>query len=170
MSNKPTSGAPLSSFSLPAAGGGEIAIGGGGHWQLALVYRGKHCPLCANQLRELNGMLAEFKAAEVEVVALSTDPEEKAKSFAADLGLDFPVAYGLSLDKAREMGLYISQPRSEQETDRPFSEPGMFVTNPEGNLQLVDISNSPFTRPNLKGVLGGIKFIQEKNYPIRGTA
>ena len=66
-------------------------------------------------------------------------------------------------------GLYISEPRSAQETDRPFAEPGLFVVNPEGKLHIVDISNAPFARPDLAQIAGAIGFIQEKDYPIRGT-
>ncbi|MFD2029883.1 hypothetical protein ACFSKM_05400 [Ancylobacter dichloromethanicus] len=69
----------------------------------------------------------------------------------------------------RGLGLYISEPRSPEETDRPFPEPGLFIINPEGRLQIVDISNAPFARPELHGVLNGLKFVQQKNYPIRGT-
>jgi len=69
----------------------------------------------------------------------------------------------------RALGLYISAPRSPQETDRPFPEPALFVVNPQGNIQIIDISNAPFARPDLNGVLKGLKFIQEKQYPIRGT-
>ena len=70
----------------------------------------------------------------------------------------------------RRLGLYISTPRSEQETDRPFPEPGLFLVNPEGRVQIVDISNAPWARPDLNYILGGIKVIHERNYPVRGTA
>ena len=84
-------------------------------------------------------------------------------------GWRFPVGYGLSMEQMRALGFYISKPRSPQETDRPFAEPGLFVINPEGRVQIADISNAPFARPDLSGILNGIKVIQERNYPIRGT-
>jgi hypothetical protein len=61
--------------------------------------------------------------------------------------------------------------RSAQETDRPFSEPGIFVINQEGKLQVTDISNAPFSRPDLDQLVGGLNFIRDpaNNYPIRGT-
>jgi len=43
------------------------------------------------------------------------------------------------------------------------------VVNPLGRIHVVDISNAPFARPELGGVLMGLRFIQEKQYPIRGT-
>ncbi len=44
------------------------------------------------------------------------------------------------------------------------------MINPEGQAHIIDISNAPFARPDLQGVLSGLKFIRDKSYPIRGTA
>jgi hypothetical protein len=96
-------------------------------------------------------------------------PKEKAESEARSESWRFPVGYNLSLDQMKTLGLYISAPRSPQETDRPFPEPGLFIVNPAGKVQIVDVSNAPFARPELGGVLKGLKFILEKQYPVRGT-
>ena len=58
---------------------------------------------------------------------------------------------------------------SPQETDRPFPEPAIFAVNPSGQAQIIDISNAPFSRPDLDNLLTGMKFVREKDYPIRGT-
>ena len=71
--------------------------------------------------------------------------------------------------KLRTLGLYISNPRTPPETDKQFSEPGLFVINPEGKAHVIDISNAPFARPDLAQVLNGIKFAREKKFPVRGT-
>ena len=47
--------------------------------------------------------------------------------------------------------------------------PGVFVVNGDGNIQILDISNAPFARPDLEGLLNGIKFVRDNDYPIRGT-
>lgn len=157
-------------ISLPSADGGKVELGGEGRWQLAVIYRGRHCPLCRKYLKTLDGLLDDFRQAGIDVVAVSGDPQQRAQEEAAEEGWRFPVACELSEDQMRELGLYISEPRSPQETDRPFAEPGVFVTNPDGLLQIVDVSNAAFARPDLQGLLNGLKFIQEKDYPIRGTA
>ena len=77
--------------------------------------------------------------------------------------------YGLTIEQMRSLGLYISDPRSPQETDRPFAEPGLFLVNPQGNAQIIDVSNAPFARPDLQMILNGVKTIIEKSYPVRGT-
>ncbi|MCY7286748.1 MAG: redoxin domain-containing protein [Cryobacterium sp.] len=117
----------------------------------------------------MNDKLQEFEAAGIKVAAVSADPREKAETEVKEEGWRFPVAYDMSLEQMRELGLYISDPRSPQETDRPFAEPATFAINPDGNVQVVDISNAPFSRPDLASLLSGLKFIQEKQYPVRGT-
>jgi peroxiredoxin len=168
-SNKPVAGTGLPRFEVAAVGGGSIDLASTPGWRLLSVYRGKHCPLCKKYYKTLDGMLDEFKAAGVSVVAMSADPKEKAEADVASEGWRFPVGYGLTLEQMRALGLYISEPRSPQETDRPFAKPGLFVVNPAGQLQIVDVSNAPFARPDLAAILMGIKLIQERNYPIRGT-
>jgi peroxiredoxin len=163
-------GSDFPSIALAKIGGGEIKVGGTGSWQMLVVYRGKHCPLCRKYLKTLDGLLDDFRAADIQVVAASGDPREKAQAEVAEEGWRFSVGYGLTPDQMRALGLYISNPRSPKETDRPFPEPGLFVVNPEGKAQIIDISNAPFSRPDLANVLNGLKFIREKNYPVRGTA
>jgi peroxiredoxin len=142
----------------------------GGHdWQLVVVYRGLHCPLCKNYLAKLQELERDFNGLGVDVVAVSGDPQEKAQAFADEKELTLTVAHGLTVAQMSTLGLYISEPRSAQETDRPFAEPGLFVINSNGTIQIVDVSNAPFARPDLQGLLGGIKFVRANDYPIRGT-
>ena len=79
------------------------------------------------------------------------------------------MGHSLTLDQMRALGPYVSNPRSADETDRPFPEPSLLVVNSEGKVQIIDISNAPFAHPDLNSILKGVKFIQEKRYPIRGT-
>jgi hypothetical protein len=85
-------------------------------------------------------------------------------------GWRFPVGYDLTPEQMRELGLYVSDPRSADETDRQFAEPGVFVINGEGRTQIVDISNAPFARPELRSLLDGLIFVKALGYPIRGRA
>jgi len=102
-------------------------------------------------------------------MAISADPIEKAAADVAEFGWRFPVGHDLSVAQMRELGLYVSAPRRPQETDRPFAEPGLFLINPEGRVQIVEISNAPFARPDLAGIARGVKRIMEMDYPVRGT-
>lgn len=170
MTEKLTAGSPFPETELPVVGGGSIRLGGPRDgWQMIVVYRGRHCPLCKKYLTRLEQLKAGFEGIATEIVAVSADPLEKAEADKADLGLTMPVAYGLDGEGMRGLGLYVSEPRSPEETDRPFAEPALFVVNPAGDIQIVDLSNAPFARPDLDNILGGLTFIQANDYPIRGT-
>ncbi len=107
-----------------------------------MVYRGKHFPICKSYLAELNGLLDDFVAIDVDILAVSADPEEKAKASASDIGYNGTIGYDLSISEISELGVYISDPRSHQETDRPSAEPATFVVRDDGKLQIVDIKRA----------------------------
>ena len=171
MTTKLKAGQAMPEISLPTLGGGTVSLGAStGGWRMIVVYRGLHCPLCKKYLGGLQDLAPKYEEAGIELILVSGDPEEKAATAKQDWRLAQSVAYDLKPEQMQKLGLYVSEPRSEQETDRPFPEPGLFVINPEGKLQIVDISNAPFARPDLANLLTGLKFVQEKDYPVRGTA
>lgn len=167
-----TAGSAFPKQEVAAVGGGTLTLGAprdGYDWQMVVVYRGLHCPLCKKYLAQLNGMVETFNELGVDVVTVSGDPEGKAKAMVEEKELGLSVGYGLSIAQMKALGLYISDPRSPQETDRPFPEPGVFVINGEGNIQILDISNAPFARPDLESLANGVKFVRANDYPVRGT-
>jgi peroxiredoxin len=142
-----------------------------GHdWKMVVVYRGKHCPKCTQYLTQLESIKESFAKVGVDIIAISGDSKEQLDAHLEELDINFPIAYGLTVEQMHTLGLYISDPRSEKETDHPFAEPGLFVINAEGDIQILDISNAPFARPDLEVLAGGLAFIRnpENNYPIRG--
>ncbi|CAH0533206.1 hypothetical protein VST7929_01068 [Vibrio stylophorae] len=141
-------------------------------WQLVVVYRGAHCPLCTKFLNRLAGFKPQLKAIGVDIIAVSADSAEQLARHQEKLSVNFPIAYGLSKPQMHQLGLYISIPRSPQETDHDFPEPGLFVVNEAGNIQVVDLSNNPFSRPDLEALVSGLTWIRDpdNHYPIRGTA
>lgn len=168
----PTSGDMFPRQEVPRVGGGTLVLGvpddTGCDWQMVVVHRGLHCPLCKRYLAGLEAMQDRFRGLGVAPVCVSADPEEKARAFADEVGLTLPAGYALSLPQMRAMGLYVSDPMDAQETDRPFPEPGLFVINAEGRLQVADISNAPFARPDLEGLAHGLEYVRANAYPIRG--
>ncbi len=128
--SKFTAGDPFPAMAWPKVGGGVLKLTDLTGWRLLVVYRGKHCPLCRKYLNTLNELLPKFLESGVQVAAVSADSRDKAETESREEGWQFPVAYDLSVDAMRELGLYVSNPTSPKETDRPFAEPGLFVVNP----------------------------------------
>jgi hypothetical protein len=84
------------------------------------------------------------------------------------------VGYGVSIDKAREWGLYISTSRGTTSAgvEEPplFAEPGLFLVKPDRTLYWASISTMPFARPHFQEIAAAIDFAVSKNYPARGEA
>ena len=167
-------GKAFPSITVHALEGESITLGQpaeGTDWQMIVVYRGRHCPLCTKYLNQLEAYKERLRANKVDLVAVSADSKEQLEDHLYKLEISFPIYYGLSLEQMLTLGVYISVPRSEQETDHNFAEPGLFVVNEKGNLHVVDIANNPFIRPELESLVSGLEWIRnpDNNYPIRGT-
>lgn len=166
------SGSPFPTLTLPLLSGGDVTIGRATQpdfWQIVIVYRGLHCPLCKKYLTRLEELREGFAKAKAEVVVVSADPKERAAAMVAETGLTLPVAYGLTTDQMQTLGLYISRPRSDDETDRPFAEPATFAINETGILHLIELSNTPFNRADLGELVETVEWVRENEYPVRGT-
>ena len=140
-------------------------------WKMVVIYRGRHCPLCTKFLNSLAGYRQRLRNIGIDTAAVSADSKEQLEEHLTRLDVNFPLFHGLTLEQMQDLGLYVSVPRSEKETDHNFAEPGMFVINSDGKVQVVDISNNPFARPDLEVFVSGLEWIRapENNYPIRGT-
>ena len=172
--SKIEAGSTFPSIAVRDLGGNIDDIGlikGNADWKMIVVYRGQHCPLCTKYLNNLEDYLERLAAIGVEVAAVSGDNREQLESHLERLNVSVPMYYGLTVEQMQALGLYISIPRSETESDHLFPEPGLFVINTDHQVQVVDISNGPFARPELEALTSGLEFIKNphNNYPIRGT-
>ncbi|KKD60988.1 thioredoxin peroxidase [Grimontia sp. AD028] len=173
--NKLAAGSEFPSITLKDLEGGEHTLGKpreGATWQMVVVYRGRHCPMCTRYLNHLEDYKEKLADISIDIVAASGDSSTQLEEHMTRLEVSFPLAYGLSEAQMKELGLWVSLPRSEQETDHNFAEPGLFVINEQGTVQVVDISNNPFVRPDVETLVNGLAWIRnpDNNYPIRGTA
>lgn len=166
-------GTPFPAIEVPTLTGESLKLGvpaADVDWRIVVVYRGRHCPLCTKYLNALEGYLEQLRNMGIDVVAVSGDSEAQLREHTSRLEVSFPLGFGLTVEQMQQLGLYISEPRSEQETDHPFAEPGLFVVNKQGQIQVVDISNNPFVRPELSALVSGLGWIRnpDNHYPIRG--
>jgi peroxiredoxin len=163
----------------------DFELVGGGRWSLAaqaprtftmvVFYRGLHCPVCRRYTGELNGMIGEYEKRGVATVITSTDTLERAAEAKEKWGLpSLTVGYGVSIEKAREWGLYVSTSRGMTsagiEEPALFAEPGLFLVKPDRTLYWASVSTMPFARPHFGEIAQAIDFVVSKDYPARGEA
>lgn len=171
MSAKLTPDTQAPDLKLPLVGGGtfDLAAESPENFTMVLFYRGHHCPVCNNYLNGLVEVLKDYHDAGFSVVVASMNTEELAQKSIDEWGLgDLRVAHSLTVDQAKEWGLWISKAFKDVEADI-FTEPGLFWIRPDGRLYLADISNMPWARPDLKMLLSKVGYALENNYPARGT-
>ncbi len=140
------------------------------HFTFVFFYRGYHCPICRNYLKSIDRKMDELASLGISAIAISSDSEERATRSKEEWKLEnIRVGYGLSIDEARGWGLYVSKAISDSEPDI-FSEPGLFIVRPDGELYAASIQTMPFTRPSIDELIGGFKYIIPNGYPGRGES
>lgn len=139
------------------------------NFTMLIFYRGLHCPICKKYLEELQTKLETFEDLGVNVIAISSDTEEKAKEAYDKWDIpNIPVGFEFSIEEARKWGLFISK-GIKQEPEQ-FIEPGLFLIKPNQELYCASIQTMPFARPGFDDVIDAIKFVLDKDYPARGEA
>ncbi len=168
---------PVPALEVPTLAGEtwKLAERTPGNFTMIVFYRGLHCPVCSNYMRDLDRKLGDFEALGVEVVAISTDDEERARVTPEQWDFEnINIGHSLSIEKAREWGLYISSSRGKTSAgiEEPplFNEPGVFLVRPNGELYATLVGSMPFARPHFSEILKALQFIIEKDYPGRGEA
>ena len=143
------------------------------HFSLVVFYRGLHCPICSKSLADLDRKHADFVERGVDVIAISTDSEARARQAKADWNLqNVTVGYGMDIETARQWGLFISAGVGKtsigiEEPDL-FSEPGIFLIRPDGTLYFSTVQTMPFARPHFAEVAAAVDVAVSRNYPARG--
>lgn len=167
----PTTKAPALSFPLHGDGAFDLAQSTPQHFTIVVFYRGTHCPICKTYLSEIDSMLDTAAEQGIEVVAVSMDTPERTTKTVTEADItQLRIGHSLSQETVRAWDLYVSEARQGSTEPAIFSEPGLFVIASDGTIFFAQTQSAPFTRPDFKKLLGGLKFVVEKSYPARGGA
>ena len=98
----------------------------------------------------------ELGQEKIAVIALSVDPLDKAKETVDELGLEFPVAYGLEIPKdAEPIGAF-------WEERRKIFHATNFLLDPEGKVIDASYATGPVGRIVAEDALRRVKFTRER--------
>ena len=137
-------------------------------WTVLVAYRGDHCPRCKTYIAKLEELAKSYADREVDLYLASMDPEPVAKRTIEENNWTLPVAHSMSVEDCQRLSLFLTDHEEGAELSGCYSEPGLYLINPEGLTQVIETSNSPSVRPDLEVVLDGIIGTQDRNLPIRG--
>lgn len=140
----------------------------GAEFNLLVVYRGYHCPICKSYLRKFHELLERFNELGVSITAVSCDNRERAEKARDEWGLgSLSIGYNLSKKQMEAWGLYGSESIKDSEPDF-FAEPGLFLIRQDGTLYYAAYNSMPFGRPEPQAILEAVKFVLDNDYPARG--
>lgn len=92
----------------------------------------------------------------VAVLAASTDPRERAEETVRELGLTFPVAYGLPVrETAAALGAFYDEAHG-------FLQATGFVVRPDHTIAVAQYSSGPIGRLVWQDVLGLVQFYKRQ--------
>ncbi|MGH1466380.1 MAG: peroxiredoxin-like family protein [Cognatishimia sp.] len=164
---------PDLALSLVSGGDFRLSNENNARGTVVCFYRGLHCPICATYLTELERLTPEFNQRGVGTIAVSTDVEDRARAMAEKIDAkNLRVGYGLTIENAMDWGLYISTSRGKSSLNilepELFSEPGVFLVQPDMALYYGSVQTMPFVRPHFKELLAAVDGAMAANYPARG--
>lgn len=88
-----------------------------------------------------------------EVVAISTEPLEKARGAVAEAGIPFPILSDTRLDVVDRFGLrHVDEP-----TGRRIARPAVILLDREGVVRYVHVGEHPRDRPAIGAILLGLE-------------
>lgn len=127
-------------------------------YNVLLVNRGSWCPFCVGQLAAFQAGLVTLTAEGIGVVSISAESREKAVKLVADKGLEFPVAYGASVEgTAQALGVYYD-PAPAHTT--PYLQSAGFVLDPNRRVLSAVYSSGAIGRLVWQDVLGLVRYIK----------
>lgn len=166
MLPKPRTPAPP--LAVETVEGGSWSLADQEGWTMIEFYRGFHCPGCQAYLRQMDRDVDNFREIGVEVIAVSGDDRSSGEQAKRDWQLDnLTVGYGVSVETMQDWGLFVSKGVSEDEPEL-FSEPGLFMTRPDGSIYYVAVNSMTFGRPRISEMLKALEVKISHDAPARG--
>ena len=133
---------PATSFSLPGADGKSVSLDQfRGKPLVVIFYLGSGCLHCVEQLQKFAPMTAEYAAAGISIVAISSEPLESLTGSLAKLSPNEPIPFPLAADPQSAV---FKEYRAYDDFEK-FPLHATYLIDAEGQVRWHDISYEPFT-------------------------
>ncbi|MGE6630685.1 peroxiredoxin family protein [Bacillus sp. NPDC077027] len=158
-------GDKMPDFSLPAVNGERIEFfkhqQSHDSWHLIIFFRGAWCPVCVEELKELEKQQTYFQDKNIHLMAISTDQLDNLKEFAKKEGLSFPIMADEELTSLKAYEVFYHGENSPYEDHGVHGEPAYFLLNEKGKLLYQQRQTSPFGRPHANELRKIIQYIRK---------
>jgi peroxiredoxin len=127
---------------------------------LLVFFRGEWCPVCNEQLKELEQNMDTFKELNTHILAFSTDEAENLNKMKERLGLSFPLFSDPVRMAAEPYGVHYHSGNMYSDHGE-HGEPALFLIDDKKRLLYSDIQTGPFGRPSAADLRKTIQYIKK---------
>ncbi|MCA1055998.1 peroxiredoxin family protein [Rossellomorea aquimaris] len=152
-------------FTLPSVAGEKFSLEEHlkehDSWHLIVFFRGSWCPVCQEELRELQANQEKFEEQDVHTLAISSDDLENLQEYANEENIKYPILSDKDLDAIKAYGVFYHGEDAPYDDHGEHGEPAYFLVNPKGELMYQQRQTSPFGRPHADELLKIVKYIKK---------
>ncbi|MDF2004410.1 peroxiredoxin family protein [Bacillus pumilus] len=158
-------GDKMPNFSLPTIQGDHIDfdkhLEEHQSWHLIVFFRGSWCPVCVEELKELEQQQSYFQDKDIHLMTISTDNPDDLKEFADKEGLSFPIMSDQDLTSLKAYEVHYHGEDAPYEDHGVHGEPAYFLLNEKGQVLYQQRQTSPFGRPHANELRKIIQYIRK---------
>ncbi|KAA0958003.1 redoxin domain-containing protein [Planococcus sp. ANT_H30] len=152
-------------FELPLAEGGtyslEQDLTDRPGWRFLVFFRGSWCPVCNQDLKEIEESLSYFEGKGVYFTALSTDSQENSLGMKNEHSLSFPLLCDLTTDLLKQYGAYYHGEDAPYEDHGIHGEAAHYLLDEKGNILYQQQQTSPYGRPSATELRKVVQYIKK---------
>ncbi len=129
-------------------------------FHLLVFFRGEWCPVCNDQLKELEQNIETFNELNTHILAISTDEEQNLKKMKEKHALSFPVFSDIERVAGEPYGVQYHNGKLYDDHGE-HGEPALFLIDDQKRVVYFDIQTGPFGRPTAEDLRKTIKYIKK---------
>ncbi|WP_421379770.1 peroxiredoxin family protein [Bacillus salacetis] len=152
-------------FTLPKANGEIFSFASHQEehksWHLIIFFRGSWCPVCVQDLKDLEENSGFFEDKGVHFITISTDAKEDLAKMAEENKLSFPVLADENLEALKAYGVHYHSEDAPYEDHGAHGEPAYFLVDEKGKLLFQQRQTSPFGRPTATELRKIVQYIKK---------
>ncbi|MCD7034227.1 peroxiredoxin family protein [Metabacillus sp. GX 13764] len=158
-------GEKVPDFRLPSVKGEELTLSSHqeehNSWHFIIFFRGAWCPVCVEDLKNLQENAGFFEGKNVHLITVSSDKLDNLQKMAEEEGLSLTMLSDEDLKVSKEYGVYYHGEDAPYEDHGAHGEPAYFLINENGELLYQQRQTSPFGRPSATELRKIVQYISK---------
>lgn len=130
-------------------------------WHIIIFFRGSWCPVCIEDLKDLEKNKTYFEDRQVYMTTLSTDKLDALKDMVKEHSFTFPVLSDEEADVLKAYDVFYHSENDPYEDHGAHGEPAYFLIDEEGRLLYQQKQTSPYGRPTTTELRKIVKYIKK---------